>query len=87
MVADEVEKWINATATIGVQWGVRSTLVIVLSHFPELESELELLESGWGADLSDDQADALWLLVSMASDSLASLVPSSLAHDSPDDVE
>jgi hypothetical protein len=22
MVADEVEKWINATATIGVRWGV-----------------------------------------------------------------
>jgi hypothetical protein len=41
-------------------------LVIVLSHFLELESELELLESGRGIDLSDDQADALWLLVSMA---------------------
>jgi hypothetical protein len=34
----------------------------------------------------DDQADALWPLVSAASDSLASLVPSSIARDPPDDV-
>jgi hypothetical protein len=31
--------------------------------------------------------DALWLLVSMALDSLVLLVPSSVAHDPPDDVE
>jgi hypothetical protein len=29
-------------------------LVAVLSHFPELEPELELLVSVWDADLSDD---------------------------------
>jgi hypothetical protein len=52
-----------------------------LSHFPKLETELELLGSVWGIHLSDDQVDALWPLVSMVSDSLASLVPSSLAHD------
>jgi hypothetical protein len=62
-------------------------MVIVLSHFPDLETELELLESGRGADLSDDQVDALWPLVSMASDSLALLVPSSLARNSQDDLE
>jgi hypothetical protein len=62
-------------------------LVVVLSNFSKLETELELLGSGRGADLSDDEADALWPLVSMASDSLVSLVPSSLDHDSPDDVE
>jgi hypothetical protein len=39
------------------------------------------------ADLSDDQADALWPLVSMASDLLALLVPSLFAHDPPDDRE
>jgi hypothetical protein len=62
-------------------------MVIVLSHFPDLETELELLKSGRGADLSNDQVDALWPLVSMASDSLALLVPSSLARNSPDDLE
>jgi hypothetical protein len=67
--------------------GARSTLVAILSHFLELEIELELLESRRGADLSDDQADVLWPLVSMASDSLVSLVPSSLACDSPDNME
>jgi hypothetical protein len=74
-------------AANGVQWGVRSTLVTVLSHFLELLTELELLGSGWGADLSDGQGVALWPLVSVASDSLASLVPFSLARNSPDDVE
>jgi hypothetical protein len=34
--------------------GTRSALVAVLSHFPELEPELELLGSVWDADLSDD---------------------------------
>jgi hypothetical protein len=33
---------------------MRSALVAVLSHFPELEPELELLVSVWDADLSDD---------------------------------
>jgi hypothetical protein len=65
----------------------RCALVAVLSHFPELKSKLELLESERNADLSDDQADALWPLVSTTSDSLASLVPSSFAHDSPHDAE
>jgi hypothetical protein len=61
-------------------------LVAALSHFPELTSELELIGSGQNADLTDDQADALWPLVSAASTSLASLVPSSIAHDPPSDV-
>jgi hypothetical protein len=65
----------------------RSALVTALSHFPKLKYELELLGFGWNADLSDDQADALWPLVSMASDSLASLVPSSFASDPPEDAE
>jgi hypothetical protein len=55
MVVEKVENWINTTATNGVQWGSRSALVIILSHFPELKSELELLGSRWNVDLSDDQ--------------------------------
>jgi hypothetical protein len=59
MAAEEVEKWVNAVATNGVRWGTQSTLVAALSHFPELEPELELLGSGRDADLSDSQADTL----------------------------
>jgi hypothetical protein len=62
-------------------------LVAALSHFPELEPELELLGFRRDADLSDGQADALWPLVSVASDSLALLIPSSLAHDPLDIME
>jgi hypothetical protein len=87
MVAEEVENWINTTVANGVRWGTRSALVVALSHFPELESELELLGSERDADLRNDQADALWPLVSASSNSLASLIPSSFAHDPPDDTE
>jgi hypothetical protein len=86
MVAELLEGWIDTTAANGVCWGTRSALVVVLSYFLELKTELELLGSGHNADLTEDQADALWPLVSVASDSLASLVPSSIAHDSPDGV-
>jgi uncharacterized protein with NRDE domain len=87
MAAEDVENQINTVTTNGVWWGTRSALVIILSHFSQLKTELELLRSGWNVDLSDDQADALWPLVSVASDSLASLIPSSFAHDPPDNVE
>jgi hypothetical protein len=43
-----------------------------------------LLGSGRDANLSDDQADALLPLVSLASDLLTSLIPSSLARGLPD---
>jgi hypothetical protein len=54
---------------------------------PNLEPELELLGCGQDTDLSDGQADTLWPLVSVASDSLASLIPFSLAHDPLDVME
>jgi hypothetical protein len=75
----------DITSTNGVCWGTQSALVTALSHFPELKSELELVGSGQNAVLTDDQVDALWPLVSMASDSLALLVRSSIARDPPDD--
>jgi hypothetical protein len=65
----------------------RSALVTILSHFPDLEPELELHGFGHDADLSDDCLGALWPLASVASDSLVSLVPSLLARDPSDDVE
>jgi hypothetical protein len=86
-MVEEDEKWRNATTANGVRWRAQSALVTVLSHFPELETEVELLGSGRGIDLSDHQADALLLQVSMASDSLASLVSSSMADDSLGDVQ
>jgi hypothetical protein len=86
-VPEEVENRINMAAANGVRSETRSTLVVVLSHFPKLELKLELLRFRRDADQSDDRADALWPLVSMASDSLTSLVPSSLVHNPPDDAE
>jgi hypothetical protein len=83
-VVEEDENRINTAVANGVRWGTRFALVAVLSHFPELEPNLELFRSGQDTDLSDD---ALWPLVSAASDSPASLIPSSLARDPPDDVE
>jgi hypothetical protein len=71
----------------GVRWGTRYALVTALSQFSELKSELESHKTGWDADLSDDQAVALWPLVSMASYSLALLVPSSFACDPLNDAE
>jgi hypothetical protein len=61
-------------------------LVATLSHFLKLRSELELLGSRLDADLIDYQVDGLWPLLTTASDSLASLVPSLISHDPPDDV-
>jgi hypothetical protein len=59
-------------------------LVNALFHFSELNSELELLESGRNMDLTEDQANALWTLMCTASDSLASNIPSSVARSPPD---
>jgi hypothetical protein len=56
-----------------------SVLVATVSYFPELKSDLELLGSGCNADLAEDEADALWTQVHMASDSLALYVPSLVA--------
>jgi hypothetical protein len=84
MVMEEVGNRIYTVTANGVRWGTRSMLVAVLSHFPKQEPELELLGSGRDANLSDDQADALLPLVSLASDLLTSLIPSSLARGLPD---
>jgi hypothetical protein len=59
MVAELLEGRIDTMAANGVRWGTQSALVVALSHFPELKSELELLESRRNADLTDDQFDAL----------------------------
>jgi hypothetical protein len=52
----------------------------VVSHFLELEAELEVLGSGRSTDLTEDETDALWTLVHAASDSLVLHV----SHNPPD---
>jgi hypothetical protein len=62
----------------------RSALVVILSHFPGLGIELELLGSGRIVDLMEDQVDALWTQTHQASDLLASFIPPSVARGSLD---
>jgi hypothetical protein len=69
-----------------VCWGTQSVLVAAVSHFLELEAELELLGSGRNVDLKEDQVDALWTQTRQASESLVAFIPPSVAHGSPDDM-
>jgi hypothetical protein len=39
--------------------GARLALIVVLSHFLELEYELELLGYGYNADLTNDEMEIL----------------------------
>jgi hypothetical protein len=55
-----------------------------VSHFPELDADLEVLRSGCSVGLIEDEVDALWSQVGMAAESLASHVPSSVAYNTPD---
>jgi hypothetical protein len=70
-----------------VQWGGPLALTVALSHFPELEVELDLLGSSYNADLTGDQMEALWSRTRQASESLSSRVPSSAACDPLDSDE
>jgi hypothetical protein len=70
----------------GVRWGgVRLALTAVLSHFPKLEVELDLLGSGYNTDLSCDKMETLRTRTHWASMSLSSWVPPSAACGPPDD--
>jgi hypothetical protein len=59
-MVEPLEGRINTAVANGVHWGTRSSLVAALSHFPELNFELELLRSGRNVDLIEDQTDSLW---------------------------
>jgi hypothetical protein len=78
-----IEDCIDAAATNGVHWGTRSTLATAMLHFPELGVKLELLGSGRNTYLMKDLVDALWTEARLASDSLASFIPLSVARGSP----
>jgi hypothetical protein len=84
VVVELLEGQINTTTATGVRWGTQTTLVAALSHFLELEAEVELLRSGCNVDLTDDQADVLWTWVHATSDSLVSYVPPLVTHSPPD---
>jgi hypothetical protein len=59
MTAELLEGWVDVTAANEVHWGTWSALVTALSHFLELEAELELLGSGNNMTLTEDQVDSL----------------------------
>jgi hypothetical protein len=69
---------------MGPLWA-RLALIAALSHFPELEIELELLGSRCNTNLIEGKLDALWTQTCQASESLSLSIPSSVARDSPDD--
>jgi hypothetical protein len=54
-----IEGRVNVAATNGVCCGARLVLTAALSHFPKLETKLELLESECNADLTKGQLDAI----------------------------
>jgi hypothetical protein len=56
-----LEGRIDTTTTNRVHWGSRSVLVGSVSHFLELKTEPEALGSGRSIDLTEDEADALWI--------------------------
>jgi hypothetical protein len=66
--------------------GSRSMLFAVVSHFPELMTELEVRGSGRSTNLTEDETDALSIHVRASSNSLASHVSSSVARNPPDGV-
>jgi hypothetical protein len=61
-------------------------LTAILSHFLELELELDLLGSGYNANLTKDEMEVFWTQTRRASESLSSRVPPSVAHGPPDGV-
>jgi hypothetical protein len=83
-VAELLEGQIDVASANRVRWGSHSTLVAAVSHFLELKTELEVLGSGHSVDLIEDEADAMWIRMRVASNSLASHVPSSVVYNSPD---
>jgi hypothetical protein len=64
--------------------GAELALTVALSYFLELEVELDLLGSGYNADLTSDEMEALWARTRWASESLSSRVPPSAACGPPD---
>jgi hypothetical protein len=58
-VAELLEGQIDTVAANVVRWGSHSALVATVSHFPELDTDLEVLGSGHSVGLTMDEVDAL----------------------------
>jgi hypothetical protein len=58
-VAELLEGPIDTVAAYGVRWESRSALVAAISHFLELDVDLEVLGSGRSMGLTEDEVDAL----------------------------
>jgi hypothetical protein len=55
-------------------------LITTLSHFPEMEAELELVGFGYNADLMSDEMEVPWTQTHWDSEFLSSRVPPSAPH-------
>jgi hypothetical protein len=84
MAVELLEGCVDAADATGVHWGTRSVFVTALSHFSELEVELEVLGSRLHVDLTEDQAGALRIQACPASNSLVSHVLPLVARATPD---
>jgi hypothetical protein len=84
VVADWLMGRIGAATANVVCWGSCSAFFATMSHFLELDADLEVLGSRHNAGLMEVEVDALWSRVHAAMDSLASHVPSLVAHNPPD---
>jgi hypothetical protein len=80
----QLEGRVDATTNNGVHSGNQSTLVAILSHFPELDAVLELFGYRLNVNLTEDKVDALWTRVCSASDSLLSHIFPLVARIPPD---
>jgi hypothetical protein len=58
-VAERLKGRIDTAAANGVRWGSRSALVATMSHFLELDADLEVLRSGHSVGLIEDEVDTL----------------------------
>jgi hypothetical protein len=59
-VVKMLEGRIDAAAANGVRSRSRSALVVAVSHFLDLKTELEVLGIRHSTDFTEDKADALW---------------------------
>jgi hypothetical protein len=55
-----------------------------MSHFPELDADLEVLGFRRSTGLIEDEVDVVWSWVRAVADSLVLHVPSSMACNPPD---
>jgi hypothetical protein len=86
VVVERLEGRIDTVAINRVRWGYRFALIAIVSHFSELDADLQVLGYGHSVGLTEDMVDVLWFYVRVAADSLASHVPPLVACNPPDSV-